>query len=116
MILVLAASAKGPGIGPLVPAAKEWPLPKRRTVTLQGRVDWAQHFIISAALTLVGGDIISDAIGLFKEVEDSRIGSGFSFADLAADKAGTRFGGYATSVRQASELQERLAVIPREDD
>ena len=115
-ILVLAAFAKGSGIRPLVPAAQEWPMPIRHKVTLRGRVDWAQHFIISAALAVVGGDSISDAIGLFKEVEDSRGGSGFSFADLAADKAGTRFGTHATSPRFARDLQDRLANAPRERD
>ena len=35
---------------------------------------------------------LSDVIGLYKEIEDSRGGSGFSFNDIAADRAGTRFG------------------------
>jgi hypothetical protein len=35
---------------------------------------------------------VADAIGVYKEMADSRHGSGFSFADLAADRAGTRFG------------------------
>ncbi len=116
IILVLAASAHGPGIRRLVPTARDWPLPKRHSVTVGGRVDWAKHFIISAALTLVGGDMISEAIGVFKEVEDSRIGSGFSFADLAADKAGTRFGIHATSTDHAIDVQRRLALTPRESD
>ena len=35
-------------------------------------------------------------MGLYKEVDDSRGGSGFSFNDIAADRAGTRFGELAT--------------------
>ena len=38
------------------------------------------------------GEPAANAVGLFKEIQDSRGGSGFSFADLAADRAGTRFG------------------------
>ncbi|PKO40893.1 MAG: hypothetical protein CVU33_01690 [Betaproteobacteria bacterium HGW-Betaproteobacteria-6] len=35
---------------------------------------------------------MADAIGVYKEMADARHGRGFSFADLAADRAGTRFG------------------------
>jgi uncharacterized protein YfiM (DUF2279 family) len=59
---------------------------------LLGRHDSAQHFAVSAALAAWAGEPAANAIGLYKEVEDARGGSGFSFADLAADRAGTRFG------------------------
>lgn len=48
--------------------------------------------MISAALAAWAGEPLADAIGLYKELSDSRHGSGFSFADLAADRAGTIFG------------------------
>jgi hypothetical protein len=46
---------------------------------------------------------------LFKEVDDSRGGSGFSFNDLAADRAGVRLGEKATdSAASAKKLQQSL--------
>jgi hypothetical protein len=54
---------------------------------------------------------LSDAIGLYREVDDSRGGSGFSFNDIAADRAGTRFGELATgSAAGARQLQQRIAA------
>jgi hypothetical protein len=48
-------------------------------------------------------------VGLWKELADARRGgSGFSFNDLAADRAGTRFGELA--VRDAARLQQRIAA------
>jgi hypothetical protein len=61
-------------------------------VLLGGRVDFPQHFLVSAALVLEGSGTLSQAIGLYKEMLDSRGGSGFSFTDMAANLAGTRFG------------------------
>ena len=62
------------------------------SVTLLGRHDTPQHFLVSAVLSAQGGGALSNVIGLYKEVSDSRGGSGFSFNDLAADRAGTRLG------------------------
>jgi hypothetical protein len=56
--------------------------------TLHGRGDLAQHFSISAAIATAGGGGLADTIGVFKELDDSRDGTGFSFADLLADRAG----------------------------
>jgi hypothetical protein len=65
--------------------------------TLRGRSDWTRHFWISAAAAVLYGEKVSDAIGLLKEELDAGPrGSGFSFSDLAADMAGTRFGLLAT--------------------
>jgi hypothetical protein len=69
---------------------------KARPLTLQGRTDFAQHFLISAGIAAAGGSRLADAVGLFKELDDSRAGSGFSFTDLAADRAGVRFAETAT--------------------
>jgi len=104
-ILVLAAYVNGRGLRRLVPESKAWPAAKQLTVTLQGRRDFAQHFATSAALVVMSNRLLSNAIGLFKEVDDSRGGSGFSFEDLAADRAGTQFGEVAThSKRRARRL------------
>jgi len=91
-LLVLASLMAGKDLAALVPAAKGWPRVRWVHVTLAGRHDLAQHFLISATLAAWAGEPVADAIGLYKELEDARHGSGFSFIDLAADRAGTRFG------------------------
>jgi len=79
-----------------------------RKLVLQGRVDFAQHFLISAGIAAAGGSQLADAVGLYKEVDDSRGGSGFSFTDLAADRSGVRFAETATG-SNASRVQALLA-------
>ncbi len=122
-IIVLAAYVGGHGLRRLAPQADSWPKAPKRDVRLQGRKDFAQHFMISASLSTAGGNIFSDAVGLLKEIDDSRGGTGFSFNDLCADKAGTRFGERATAYSRASEIQMRIAqslvesdIMPRADD
>lgn len=89
-LFVTAAQLSGKNVALLVPAIQRRPRPL--TLTLHGRHDLAQHFTISAALAAWAGEPLANTIGLDKEVDDARGGSGFSFADLAADRAGTRFG------------------------
>jgi hypothetical protein len=86
-------------------------------VTLRGRTDWTKHFFVSAALTVLSAQTPSDAAGLFKEELDAGGGSGFSFGDLMADRAGTTFALLATrNDAEARALQERLAGGFRVDD
>ena len=60
--------------------------------TVHGRHDLAQHFGVSAALTAVSGPKAAEAAGILKELLDAEEGgSGFSFADLAADLSGVVF-------------------------
>jgi hypothetical protein len=59
--------------------------------TLRKRHDWLLHFAVSAALTSQLGADVAEQIGIAKELQDSRGGSGFSFADLAADYSGIAF-------------------------
>ena len=81
------------------------------------RDDWTKHFFVSAALTVLSAQAPSDAIGLFKEELDAGGGSGFSFGDLMADRAGTTFALLATRDDAAARaLQERLAAGFRVDD
>jgi hypothetical protein len=75
---------------------------------LQGRPDWPLHLLISAALAAEAGSPLADAIGLYKEAADARHGSGFSFSDLAADRAGTRLG--LAARRDPLRLQAALAA------
>ena len=79
-------------------------------VTLAGRQDLMAHFVSSAAITLASQEGISIAAGEFKELLDSGGGgSGFSFVDLAADRAGIQFVALATaSEAQARQLQNQL--------
>ncbi|HSK30267.1 MAG TPA: hypothetical protein VLA17_09910, partial [Candidatus Limnocylindria bacterium] len=109
-ILVLAFHVNGKPLAAFLPAAKDWPPPSEQTVTLNGRDDFAKHFITSAAMATKAGGPLSDAVGVSKELEDSRSGSGFSFADIAANRAGTRFGVNAADRARALQVQQRLAA------
>ena len=84
-------------------------MPRACSVTLAGRHDSAQHYSISAALAATAGSPFADAVGLYKELEDSQGGSGFSFNDLAADRAGTRFGELATANPAGAHKAQSLA-------
>ncbi|HLL11419.1 MAG TPA: hypothetical protein VK570_10195 [Rubrivivax sp.] len=113
-LVVLAVFASGRPLGSLVPAARSWPRPRRLQLTLAGREDFPLHFLISAALAAEGTGPLSKAIGIYKEVADARQGSGFSFNDMAANRAGTRFGERA--VAEAPQLQALLAGGVQEAD
>ena len=116
-ILVLAFYANGSGLAAIAPAAARWPQPARRTVTLAGRDDFPRHFLVSAAIAAEAGSPLADAVGLYKEIDDSRGGSGFSFNDIGADRAGTRFGELASqSPDRARELARALAAGVTERD
>jgi hypothetical protein len=85
---------------------------KRYPTFLYKRIDLAQHFIASAAITASMNNQVSIAVGEEKELSDAQGGSGFSFVDLAADKAGTRFAEMATSSPEsARKLQKKLSEI-----
>jgi len=117
VIVVLAFYVNGEGLGALVPAARAWPAPEQRVVTLAGRTDSPQHFMVSAALAATAGSPLSDAVGVYKELDDSRNSSGFSFNDLGADRAGTRFGAMAAaSDKGAAHLYRQLESSLREPD
>ena len=98
-------------------AAMPWsgrPMVARVPLTLNGRLDSPLHFLISAVLAALVGVGVADTAGLYKEISDAQGGSGFSFNDLAADRAGTRFGLLATNAPQ--RLQVMLATGVRERD
>jgi hypothetical protein len=58
---------------------------------MRGRRDLAEHFFLSGYLAATTGSDAARAAGLTKELLDAHGASGFSFADLAADRAGVRF-------------------------
>jgi hypothetical protein len=116
-IIVLTFYSNGKGLGEIVSAARKWPQPVPRTVTLAGRDDFPKHFLISAAIAAQAGTPLADAIGVYKEIDDSRGGSGFSFNDIGADRAGTRFGELAAqSPERARRLARALAGGVKEAD
>jgi hypothetical protein len=86
-------------------------------VKLERRHDWVQHFVTTAAIQIAAGSGISNLIGEAKEVNDAEGPSGFSFTDIAADRAGVRFAEVATrSESSARKLQRTLSNAPRESD
>lgn len=77
--------------------------------TLRGRQDLSLHFLYSVFLQQVGQAKIGLKIGEIKELLDSYAGgSGFSFADLAADKAGLHF-----SQQLSEDSSEIKALLQR---
>ncbi|MEF7613219.1 hypothetical protein V4F39_04785 [Aquincola sp. MAHUQ-54] len=104
-LMAMAFYVSGRGFGAWVADAR-WRAP--RPVLLQGRVDFPQHFLVSAALAVEGGGPLADAIGIYKELLDASDGSGFSFNDIAADRAGALLG--ARAVREARAVQQALAA------
>jgi len=94
-LVALAFLSSGQRLAPWLGAGTQpvaLPRGRHAKLLLQGRPDFPQHLLISAALAAEGGGPLADAIGLYKEVADARQGSGFSFRDIAADRAGTRLG------------------------
>lgn len=108
----------GRGLDRFVTAEKATKLipPEYIGLTLWGRQDLVKHFFVSAGIAVSGGSRLSNFAGLYKEVDDSHGGSGFSFADLAADRAGVRLAELATgSAQKASAIQQKMAAAITED-
>jgi uncharacterized protein YfiM (DUF2279 family) len=82
----------------------------RSRITLRGRNDLARHFWVSAALAVLSDESRSMTVGIGKEMMDATPGgSGFSFVDLTADRAGTLFAAAATSSPDSARaMQERI--------
>lgn len=59
--------------------------------TMRDRPDLAKHFFVSAHLVALAGSDAARSAGLIKEFVDARGDSGFSFADMAANRAGIVF-------------------------
>ncbi len=106
-LTVLALFANGRQLAKVIPAARGWPQARPVRLMLAGRQDFPLHFLVSAALATESTSPLSKAIGVYKEVKDSRGGSGFSFSDMAANRSGTRFG--EKLVQDPAQMQQRLA-------
>lgn len=100
----------------LFPEAISWPKPDGLKITLDGRNDFAKHFMVSAAITAYADTTLSDAIGLYKEIEDSRSGSGFSFNDIAANYAGIKFAEKAVAHQSSAlKIQKAMTAVGLKD-
>jgi hypothetical protein len=115
-ILVLTFYANQRDLNKIIPQSKTWPHPTWRMVILNNRDDFPKHYLVSAMLAAYAGTPLADAMGLYKEITDSRGGSGFSFNDIAADRAGTRMGELASgNERQAKKIQMLMATAKESD-
>jgi uncharacterized protein YfiM (DUF2279 family) len=114
MLMTVALQSVQRDISPWLPEARaEGPLTPV-LLQLAGRDDMASHFLLAAVLSWRGGERLANALGLAKELADARVGSGFSFNDLAADEAGTRFG--TLSARAPAQVLARLAAGVKESE
>jgi hypothetical protein len=85
-------------------------------IVLANRSDLRLHFIYSAALKVISSSELSFTLGEFKELLDSQKGgSGFSFSDLAADRAGIRFAELALDSSGALRIQRMAADLTQEE-
>jgi hypothetical protein len=108
LLLTLTMHALGKNISRFIDAPLEPPV-QLPHLSVLGRHDLVQHYLVSAALTVSAGSGLAGAMGVFKELDDSRGGTGFSFADLLADRAGIRLAEMATGTeQQARLLQQRM--------
>jgi len=108
VLLAMAQLLGGHNLQLLVNEVKRAPGVKAPRVTLARRPDLQQHFIYSATIQVLTNKNVSDTVGEAKELLDSiKGGSGFSFVDLLADRAGVRFAQVAIgSARSATQLQQ----------
>ncbi len=81
------------------------------TPTIHARQDLAQHFGVSMALAAILGATKAEMAGLLKELLDAEEGgSGFSFADHAANLSGIEL------IRWLTEKPTRLANLAKQFD
>ncbi|MGR9046140.1 MAG: hypothetical protein ACU83N_12650 [Gammaproteobacteria bacterium] len=116
VILVLTFYVNRVALAKITPQAKVWAHPVWRAVKLNDRQDLSKHYLVSAMLAAYAGTPLADAVGLFKELEDARSGSGFSFNDIAADRAGTRMGELAIRTEARAKKIQRLMATAKDSD
>lgn len=84
--------------------------PRYTRGSLLSRQDLMQHFLVSGALTVAAGTRLADLVGMAKELDDSIDGSGFSFADLLADRSGVQLAEAAVRDRSSAlKVQELMS-------
>ena len=108
LLLTLTMYALGMNLNRFVDAPLDSPM-QLLHLSVLGRHDLVQHYLVSAVLAFSAGSGLAGTMGEFKELDDSRGGSGFSFADLLADRAGIRLAEMAMGTElQARQLQQRM--------
>jgi hypothetical protein len=84
--------------------------------TIRGQREFAQHFISSAFLAAMKGAEAAQAAALERELATVQNGGRFSFANVAADRAGVRFASGVLDKRPALGLLARtfaaVAFVP----
>lgn len=116
VILVLTLYANRLSLNKIIPSLKSQYRPIWRTVTLNQRNDLSKHYLVSATLAAYAGTPLADAIGLYKELEDSIGGSGFSFIDMTANQAGRLMGELAVQNQsQAGKIQTFMSTAQERD-
>lgn len=106
------------------PDVKLHQVPNMPPMLLNGRRDLTLHFLYSAVLQMLGNTQLSQQIGNLKEIMDADRdsgGSGFSFVDLAADRAGTHFAEHLPSItpqqlNRFNSLTFEQAIMPPTQD
>lgn len=90
--IFLGHGVEGSFVGPVKTDAMKQYKRKSRKVALGNRRDLRLHFLVSVFIQIFTDSGVSNVAGEFKELMDARKGgSGFSFVDLAADRAGVKF-------------------------
>ena len=116
VFITLGAYALDRNISKLFDKKDQKPI-KTKRVYLKKRFDLSKHLLVSAAITSLADSGLAESIGLEKELNDSKGGSGFSFSDLAADHAGIKLAEYSlVGDRQARKIQTKLATVKFEGD
>jgi hypothetical protein len=106
------AEPLAPNSGAFIPSCRR-PTP---ALQLHAREDLAKHWALSAALAASLGERVSAKLGEWKELDDSLAGgSGFSFVDLAADRAGTRAAALALTPATADSSARALKTADEAD-
>lgn len=86
----------------------------RHEVQLAGRNDLSKHFLYSIVLQRLLDKGMGLKVGELKEIIDSNEGgSGYSFVDLAADKAGLKFAGFVLD--HPLKAQQKLSTVFAEE-
>jgi hypothetical protein len=86
-------------------------------ITLESRDDLPRHMIGSAAIAAYADNDLANMLSVFKEVQDSRRNSGFSFSDITANQIGTRIGELAgRNQNTAIQLQRFFSQLEFEID
>lgn len=104
IFIVLSAYMTDLDLSQLIGADIELVQPGTVSVRIENREDLARHVVTSAAIAASAGATMAELLSVYKEVQDSRFRTGFSFTDIAANQTGTLLGTLASR----SEIDARL--------